>query len=377
MEIDYSNPGHIKLALLSDGFTFNQQALENIGSGYKEKIRSYDSSDRIYLATVPQEIALPDEVVVGVHWRPDSHWIVKGDGDNFVLYEEDRRVCDVKIYPRPRYYDIEIEPGVKASRIGVTLGKGAISFFLREDCEYWQNGDHCKFCSLKPTQMKFKETEQYKRPETIGKVVAWARKLEDELHHVQFSGGSRYEHDLEFKEYIEAVKVVSSALGGERVNGNLITMPPRRLEMIQEAFDAGMNHISFNIEVFDQKLFREICPGKERSYGLANMLRALEYAATIFEKGTYTTFVSGLEKLETVFEGWDYLAERGVIPAMSVFHPNPNSVFANKRAPSKEYLLEAVVRQHDVYKKFGFKALLCKSCNRNSLDNEAAEGYFK
>lgn len=362
--------------MLSAGFTFDQSALRNVGSHYKEKVRSYGSSDQIYLPIVPQEIVLPDEVVVGVHWRLDSPWVVRNENDEFVLYVGERKVCDVKIYPRPRYYDVEIEPGINAGRIGVTLGKGAISFFLREDCTYWQNGDPCKFCSLIPTQMKFKETENYKRPETIGRVVTWARKLNDELHHVQFSGGSRYEHDLEFKEYIEAVKAVSLALDGKRVNGNLITMPPRRLEMIQEAFDAGMNHISFNIEVFDEKLFREICPGKEHSYGRENMLLALEYAATIFEKGTYTTFVSGLEPLETMFKGWDYLAERGITPAMSIFHPNPNSIFAKRCAPSKEYLFEAVIRQHDIYKKFGFKALLCKSCNRNSLDNEATEGYF-
>jgi hypothetical protein len=107
------------------------------------------------------------------------------------------------------------------------------------------------------------------------------------------------------------------------------------------------------------------------------MIRALEYTAKIFKNGTYTTFVGGLEPLESMFEGWDYLASKGITSALSVFHPLPDSVFRDKPAPTIEYLFSAVRKEYEIYKKYNFKGLLCKKCNRNALDNEAAEGYFK
>jgi hypothetical protein len=77
-----------------------------------------------------------------------------------------------------------------------------------------------------------------------------------------------------------------------------------------------------------------------------------------------------------MLNGWDYLASKGIAPACNVFHPNPQSFFKDKKAPSIEYLLEASKHQQDIYEQYGFKPLLCKSCNRNALDNEAKEGYF-
>jgi biotin synthase-related radical SAM superfamily protein len=124
-------------------------------------------------------------------------------------------------------------------------------------------------------------------------------------------------------------------------------------------------------------LFENVCPGKTKSYSRERMISALEYAAKVFKNGTYTTFVGGLEPLETMFEGWDYLASKGIAPALSVFHPLPDSAFYDKPAPTIDYLFAAVQKEHEIYQKYNFKGLLCKSCNRNALDNEAVEGYFQ
>lgn len=374
-KLDLTNPAHLKLALLSEGMRFDSSALKKIGHLQKEKIRSYNNSDYTDIVTVPQEVHLGDGVVVGTHWRSESPWAFKEKNGAVVLFYNDKSITTVNFFDRPKYYDIEIAEGIPARRVGVTLGRGAVSFFMRESCAYWNRGNPCKFCSLSPTQKKFNETEQYKTPDLVAKVIRTILECGDEMHHIQFSGGSDWDHDKEFIEYIEAVKSVSAVLG-KRIDGNLITMPPRDLILIDEAYRAGMNQVSFNLEVWDQELFDSICPGKSESYGREKMIEALEYAATIFKGGTYTTFVGGLESLETMFEGWEYLASKGVAPAFNIFHPNPKSVFRKKQAPSIDYLLETVKFQHEIYQAYGFEALLCKSCNRNALDNEAKEGYF-
>jgi hypothetical protein len=374
-KLDFTNPAHLKLALLSEGMRFDDSALKKVGSLQKEKIRSYNNSDYTDILTVPQEVHLGDGIIVGTHWRNESPWEFREENGKIILFYGNNSITEVGIFERPKYYDQEIADGIPARRVGVTLGKGAVSFFMRENCTYWNRGKPCKFCSLAPTQKTFNETENYKTPELVGKVIEKVLECGDELHHIQFSGGSDWNHDNEFKEYIEAVAVVSNVLG-RRIDGNLITMPPRDLSLINEAYNKGMNHISFNLEVWDPKLFDYVCPGKAESYGREKIIEALEYAATVFKNGTYTTTVGGLESLETMFEGWEYLASKGVAPAFNIFHPNPKSVFRDKQAPSIDYLLEAARFQHEIYKAYGFEALLCKSCNRNALDNEAKEGYF-
>ena len=374
-KLDFTNPAHLKLALLSEGMRFDSSALEKIGGMKKEKIRSYNNSDFINLITVPQEVHLGEGVVVGTHWRNESPWEFRGKNENIVLFYRNKLITEVEIFDRPRYYDLEIAEGIPAKRVGVTLGRGAVSFFMREDCTYWDRGKPCKFCSLAPTQRTFDETENHKTPELMARVIEKVLECGDELHHIQFSGGSNWDHDNEFIEYIKAITAVSRVLG-RRIDGNLITMPPKDLSLIDKAHKEGMNQISFNLEVWDPKLFGYICPGKAESYGRERMIEALEHAATVFKNGTYTTTVGGLESLETMFSGWEHLATRGVAPAFNIFHPNPKSAFRKKQAPSIDYLLEAVRFQHEIYKTYDFEGLLCKSCNRNALDNEAKEGYF-
>ncbi len=375
-KLDLSNPAHVKLALLSQGMRFHESALLPVGSKVKEKIRSYNSSDFTKIVTIPQELILGDDIVVGTHWRDESPWEIAAEDEGFALSYDGKRITGVGFHDRPEYYDREVVKGIPAKRIGVTLGMGAVSFFMRETCTYWEGAQPCKFCSLKATQNRYGETEQYKNSDMVRALLSTIQETGDHLHHIQFSGGSIWNHDDEFKEYIEAVKAASDTLG-RRIDGNLITMPPRDLSLIDEAYAAGMNHISFNLEVWDPALFREVCPGKDASYGRDNMIAALEYAAGVFKNGTYTTFVGGLEPLESMFEGWDYLAARGVAPAFNVFHPTPGSIYQGKKAPGVGYLIEAAGKLQDVYQSHDFEGLLCKCCNRNALDNEAKEGYFK
>ena len=69
----------------------------------------------------------------------------------------------------------------------------------------------------------------------------------------------------------------------------LQTPPHRDLERYDALRAMGVNRVSFCFEIFDRKLFAEICPGKHREYGLDHYLEAVRYCAALGRRGRATS----------------------------------------------------------------------------------------
>jgi hypothetical protein len=89
----------------------------------------------------------------------------------------------------------------------------------------------------------------------------------------------------------------------------------------------------FNLEVWSEPLFRQVCPGKHAFVGYQRWLQALEDAVAIFgRERVYSAMVAGIE-LEPEFgmdwesasalviEGAEALCARGILPIYSLYWP--------------------------------------------------------
>ncbi|EYU14487.1 hypothetical protein BA1DRAFT_02994 [Photorhabdus aegyptia] len=150
-------------------------------------------------------------------------------------------------------------------------------------------------------------------------------------------------------------------------------MPPKDLNKIK-GISEFVDSWAISLEIFNPKLFDQICPGKSQDYGRNNLLEA--YLAAVSELGegnVYVGFVAGLEPLNDLVQGMEFFSKNGIVPAVAIFHPDHGSEYQNHPRPIFEDIYKTYVEMHKLYQKYGFKPFIIGS-GRNSLDTEAYYG---
>jgi hypothetical protein len=113
----------------------------------------------------------------------------------------------------------------------------------------------------------------------------------------------------------------------------------------------GVNRVSFCFELFDEDVFKKICPGKDREYGLERYKRAVEYCAGLSKKGSWKNpwvangeIIVGLEPPEASIRAIEWMTGLGAIPTVCVFRPLKGTDMADFPSPQAEELLPVFER---------------------------------
>jgi len=379
MKIDYDNSGHLKLCLLCEGVSLNKKTRSLVGKKYAENRYPYGRSNKVEdgLFSLPSEIVLPNDVVVGVHLRDKAPWSIKlGRKEKMELFHRDKKIANVDFAPRPGFFDKELPDKTLCQKIVVMYGLYSLSFFNRGWCYYFWINKACKFCSLNPTRDDAgKGNVAIILPDMARQAARVAFANEKKIKHIDYSAGAHENNDLGVKLQLDLVKAVKKE-SPDKVRHHMLTIPPDSWRLLNELKNAGLDTIAFNIEVFDRNLFRQVCPGKQLMYGYEKYFEALKKAKEIFGfKDVYCGFVGGLEPIESLLKGIIKVSEKGYTPALNVFHADPESSFSNKAHPKREYVWRMVKAQTAMYKKYKFRPIF-PGGTRNSLDTEVYRGFF-
>ncbi|MEM7233168.1 MAG: radical SAM protein, partial [Planctomycetota bacterium] len=130
--------------------------------------------------------------------------------------------------------------------------------------------------------------------------------------------------------------------------------------------DAGVQIYHPNYEVWDPKLFREICPGKEDYVGRDEWIRRIVDAAEIFGPSqVIPNFVGGVEMAKSVgfqkvddaldsnAEAFDFFMSKGITPRFTVWCPEPLAVLGNEEGPAPlAYHMGLLKLWRDTHKKY-------------------------
>ena len=159
---------------------------------------------------------------------------------------------------------------------------------------------------------------------------------------------------------------------------------------IQDLKDAGLNQLSFNIEIFDPVCAKKYMPGKgaipREKYKkcLLNAKRVWkESCDTPIEKAMIkrqirSMLIFGLESKKSFFEGMSWMIENEIQPIISLFRPLDNTPLKDCVAPSmidvyKLYFkLEDMIGNHMSNRKIRDNVAFilgpdCKCCQNNTL----------
>ncbi len=364
----------LKASLLVEGIGYEQGALEGLGTQFKEQnhgLFGWDFEDHVGQA-LPDDFLLPDGTVVQFRLNSASPYRVMGTGEQRMLFHDQEEVCPVSWIKRPAFYDKCTTTGHKMVRIGQIGGEDCLFFCYQNYCSHFSRHKQCLFCNLVSTSKTYGSVLRKKDTEIIGEVAqaAWA---EGKVNHVLLTGGCFGEQkEVEIVSHI--VTAIRQYTGFDRVPGTILPSPAKG-DNIKRYFDTGIQAIGFSMEIWDERLYEAICPGKSEATSHSEFVESIRTAVRVFGEGNvYGIFVMGLEPRSTFLEGVKALANEGANVVPFVWSPNPGSHLAGHRAPTAEWFADVIREAADIFSDSGVPAGTenhCYRCDGNNLLHDA------
>lgn len=368
----------LKLDVQRRGLQLTEKALDALQSpqycfGRSNIIYGRDDNSR---KSSPGPLILRDGtsvlVFAGVHF--DDPYIVDYIDGKFFIFDDGRQIDEVDFTPRPDYY------GKKTSR-GVPMESIASARPQRLDispyryCHFWDTGDQCKYCAFFTDLEEQRQLADEKFPkvvdsEDIYETVREALKEPGRISQINLTAGADYSgepaYENEVNRYIKVLQAIGRNFKSRRFPSQLIA-PAYTKKQIKKIYDeTGLSSYCPDIEVWDEKLFKWICPGKEKWLGRNYWIKSALDAVEIFGKGNvYTNFVAGVElakpygfktideALKSNFDACEFFAKHGVIYLSLVWRPWKSSKFAGQKQVPLEYYVRLVKGLHDIRKANG------------------------
>lgn len=269
-----------------------------------------------------------------------------GDGLQVVAPRADD-VAWVRLAPRPDWYDRKTSTGKPMTRIG-TLQGTYLGVYQARVCDYWKEDpkSNCRFCSVGLNLGMDDATD--KTVDEVMEVVRAARR-ESGITYVDFNTG-HYEGEtyLDLLEpFIRRIKKETGLLVG------IQTPPHHDLSRYDALRKMGLNRVSFCFEIWDDAVFRAVCPGKNREYGLKRYLDAVEHCGRLGQSGGREPWVSngeiiaGLEPAASSMKAIDWITSVGAVPTVCVFRPLVGTDMEDVPPPKTEDLVPVFRRLYE------------------------------
>lgn len=220
--------------------------------------------------------------------------------------------CSVSIFNTPKWYD---------ERNRTTTGKRMAELFLHEGvhflhqsysgCELHAINQGCKYCSNAPSR-------KIGTPDEVAETVVVAYS-ENPQYQVALGGGYINDEQSYFYYFLQCVQKI------RKLNKHIpiwVEMIPPTIQQIEELVNAGATSFGFNIEIWDDKKRKEICPGKFKLRTKMQYIERMKYAlALLGENKVGSVLIAGLENKENTKNGIDALINIGVHPCILPFKP--------------------------------------------------------
>jgi radical SAM protein (TIGR04043 family) len=249
-------------------------------------------------------------------------------GSSFLEPQDDERVwifdssVQLEEVPKPAFYDMQTEDGVPYYKIALLHGPSCLATTVYQACTYWSTGDQCKYCTI-PMSHLSGNTITEKNPEQMSEVVQ-AAESEGMLEHILLTTGTPESPDMGINRLVEISKAI------REVSDLPIAVqfePPKDVEVINKLADVDVDAVGIHLESADEKVRKDICPGKYRHGNLDLYNAAWERSLEFFSEGDVSTFILyGLgEDRERTLDFCSDIASRGILPIITPIRPSPSS----------------------------------------------------
>jgi len=387
----------IKTEVLRMGVKFTERAkeqaksLDTVFKGYH--LFSYDRSRTVtWEEKIPADFFLKnDDTFVQTRVNEDSPYTIDYLDGKFALCEDSERLREIYFRIAPGYYAKTLDDGTPMRAIVQSINE-QLFITINKYCEMWKTKDQCLFCDFVAQtneQQKKEVAIVHKTPEQISLVLREA--LEEPKHrYLLITGGTiltTYKNKSEIDYYCEHLNAIAEPL--RLLYPVNFQINAKNHEEFKKIFDAGVGCIQPNMEVWDRRLFKILCPGKDKYVGYDEWIRRMIEAVDVFGFAKVApNFVSGVEMakpwgfqdvrsaLNSTLGGFDYLMKHGILPRLDMWTIEPNSALGGQEPPPLEYYIELGKEYMELRHKYGMPTPygLSRGCYR--IDTTFDWEYF-
>ena len=324
----------------------------------------------------PEEIALTGgpfklrRTIVSVRLNPASPYRIEQQDDRLVLLLEGELLCRVDFPPEPAHYRRTLRNGKPASEIAPTIEWGYLIYLtVFRRCQYVGSEQECRFCDINPN---FDQQRAAGLPYTpVKSVEEILEALEilasaDTLSRAYtLTGGSvtsalRGKSEADF--YVQYAEAIEKRFPGKWIGKAVVqAMPEGELRKFR---DAGIRIYHPNYEVWDERLFALLCPGKQQYIGRQNWIDRILAARKVFGAScVIPNFVAGVEMarpygfnsvddaIRSTGEGLEFFMSQGITPRFTTWCPEPLSNLGSQEPAPLEYHLRLLEVYRDTLAK--------------------------
>ena len=237
------------------------------------------------------------------------------------------------------------------------LGIDRLRVYHRHSCFYKTHGIGCKFCDI--------ETSNRQLDVSDIKTIIDAYIGNPSIRHFLIGGGSD-SPDSDFDRILELVKYINTKT---KKPIYLMCTPPVNTDILYLLYAAGVTEITFNLEIFDRNLAREIMPGKGK-IEIETYDRSFKTAVSLWGKKckVRSAFIVGLEPKESLYEGIKHICQMGVSPILSLFKPISGTELEYLLPPSNSDILDICLHIKNICKQYNIElGPSCPYCEDNTL----------
>lgn len=274
-----------------------------------------------------------------------------------LLLEEQEVVTQIKEVPMSNWYSKKTTTGVLMPTFFLHEGKA----FLHQaysGCDYHSTGLQCKFCG---TGSNWRIGTPLEVAETVTTAVE-----ENKDYHVCLGGGTRLPLSCNVEYFSKCCTEIRKKDSNVPIWVEMV--PPEFDNYILKLVDSGVTSFGFNIEIWDDTLRKEICPGKSQ-VSKRRYIEAMKKAIDILGPNRVgSVLLVGLEPVRSSIDGAVTLSSIGVQPCILPFKPWDKSVYRERPHCNPDDLIkvsERAVRamiENNISPEKNQGCLLCEGC---------------
>lgn len=293
-----------------------------------------------------------------------SPYSVEHEGNNLFLIKNKNKVCSISIIEPPKWYEKKVTNGQQMHEVLSLHGNNVLSLSQYGGCIYDFQGKKCLFCSARRNSQLL-NTSPLQRAKYINEVLSEAL-LENNNYALALSEGTKTGDD---KGAIYFGKIVEEIRNKYQISISVELAPPNEIKYIEYLFNSGVSSIIMNIEVYDEKVRKVVCPGKSE-INLEHYFDMLKYSVSKFGIGNVASvLIVGLEPVENTIKCSKELLSLGVKPILIPFKPYDNCKLSNHRTTdSKMYYkvsseIDNEIDKLNFYPVSSFGCISCGACS--------------
>jgi hypothetical protein len=324
------NPCELEIDLFCKGLRIPPHVLLDGARGIRSTRAGLGSGLEI---AIPVHTTLKDEIWMNVPvleaFARRSPYRLDGEpGCGYQVVDDREGVrYPVRVPREPAWYSRMTSRDVLMDRIGVLQGT-YLAIYVNPVCAFWNYAPalNCRFCT---TGRNVGVNEEPAKDLSDVVETCWAAKQESDVTFVHLNGGFQGSRGIDFVlPYVRAIKESVGLLVGVQL------APEPDFSRYDALIDAGVDHLSFCLELFDPEWFRAICPGKARVHGQQLYLDAMAYCAARMPRGSVSgEIVAGLEPIGNTLAAIDHIVSLGAFPTVCIFRPTVGADLEQHRSP--------------------------------------------